>query len=102
MPIPVPLPRPSICALKTAVCCRPQTDLPRLLRQPYARNQTIADRGAGLPAKVQQARETLTPSTINLPEDDIDFEAFVAGIERDLIQRSLERSGGNNGQAAHC
>ena len=55
---------------------------------------------ADLPAEVQQARETPTPSTINLPEDGIDLEAFVAGIERDLIQRSLERTGGNKGQAA--
>jgi len=55
---------------------------------------------ADLPAEVQQARETPTPSTINLPEDGIDLDAFVAGIERDLIQRSLERTGGNKGQAA--
>ena len=55
---------------------------------------------ADLPAEVQQARETPTPATINLPEDGIDLDAFVAGIERDLIQRSLERTGGNKGQAA--
>jgi transcriptional regulator with PAS, ATPase and Fis domain len=55
---------------------------------------------ADLPAEVQQARETPTPATISLPEDGIDLDAFVAGIERDLIQRSLERTGGNKGQAA--
>jgi len=55
---------------------------------------------ADLPAEVQQARETPTPATISLPEDGIDLDAFIAGIERDLIQRSLERTGGNKGQAA--
>ena len=55
---------------------------------------------ADLPAEVQQARETPTPATITLPEDGIDLDAFVAGIERDLIQRSLERTGGNKGRAA--
>jgi DNA-binding NtrC family response regulator len=53
-----------------------------------------------LPSEVQQARETTTTSTINLPEEGMDLEAFVAAIERDLIQRSLERTGGNKGQAA--
>jgi DNA-binding NtrC family response regulator len=35
-----------------------------------------------------------------LPEDGVDLGAFIANIERDLIQRSLERTGGNKGQAA--
>ena len=35
-----------------------------------------------------------------LPEDGVDLDAFVANIERELIQRSLERTGGNKGQAA--
>jgi DNA-binding NtrC family response regulator len=30
----------------------------------------------------------------------MDLDAFVANIERDLIQRSLERTGGNKGRAA--
>ena len=30
----------------------------------------------------------------------MDLDAFVANIERELIQRSLERTGGNKGQAA--
>jgi len=30
----------------------------------------------------------------------MNLPAFVASIERDLIQRSLERTGGNKGQAA--
>ena len=30
----------------------------------------------------------------------LDLDAFMSTIERDLIQRSLERTGGNKGQAA--
>jgi DNA-binding NtrC family response regulator len=53
-----------------------------------------------LPAEVQQAQETVTTSAVTLPEDGMDLDAFVANIERELIQRSLERTGGNKGQAA--
>ena len=53
-----------------------------------------------LPPEIQRARETPLTSTVTLPDDGLDLEAFVAGIERDLIERSLERSGGNKGQAA--
>ena len=53
-----------------------------------------------LPAEVQQAQETVVTSAVNLPEDGMDLDAFVANIERELIQRSLERTGGNKGQAA--
>src|SRR6478672_5257863 len=53
-----------------------------------------------LPTEVQQAQETVVTSALNLPEDGMDLDAFVANIERELIQRSLERTGGNKGQAA--
>src|SRR4051794_13335842 len=53
-----------------------------------------------LPPEVQQAKETVTTSAVTLPEDGMDLDAFVAGIERELIERSLERTGGNKGQAA--
>jgi DNA-binding NtrC family response regulator len=53
-----------------------------------------------LPAEVQQAKETAATSMVTLPEDGMDLDAFVAGIERELIERSLERTGGNKGQAA--
>ena len=32
--------------------------------------------------------------------DGIDFQAFVSGVERQLILQSLERTGGNKGRAA--
>jgi DNA-binding NtrC family response regulator len=53
-----------------------------------------------LPADVQQAQETVLPSTVLLPENGLDLTAFVGNIERELIERSLERTGGNKGQAA--
>jgi len=53
-----------------------------------------------LPTEVQQAQETAASSAVTLPEEGMDLDAFVANIERELIQRSLERTGGNKGQAA--
>jgi DNA-binding NtrC family response regulator len=51
----------------------------------------LAVEPGGLPA--------LTAS-VTLPEEGIDLDGFVAQIERDLIFRSLERTGGNKGRAA--
>jgi DNA-binding NtrC family response regulator len=53
-----------------------------------------------LPAEVQQAEESVLASPIALPDEGIDLEAFIGRIERELIARSLERTGGNKGQAA--
>ena len=53
-----------------------------------------------LPSEIQHVHEPALLSPVTLPEDGIDFDAFIAGVERELIQRSLERTGGNKGQAA--
>lgn len=53
-----------------------------------------------LSADIQQAQEPAPPAAVSLPDEGIDLDAFVAGIERDLIQRSLERTNGNKGAAA--
>jgi two-component system, NtrC family, response regulator AtoC len=53
-----------------------------------------------LPTEVQNAQETALTTAVTLPEDGLDLDAFIADIERDLIQRSLERTGGNKGKAA--
>jgi DNA-binding NtrC family response regulator len=53
-----------------------------------------------LPPEIQQAQEPSLSSALTLPEEGIDLDAFVANIERELIERSLERTGGNKGQAA--
>jgi DNA-binding NtrC family response regulator len=54
-----------------------------------------------LPTEIQQAQEPAAPvSAVTLPEDGVDLDAYIASIERQLIERSLERTGGNKGQAA--
>jgi DNA-binding NtrC family response regulator len=54
-----------------------------------------------LPTEIQQAEERAAPaSSVTLPEDGVDLDAYMARIERELIERSLERTGGNKGQAA--
>src|SRR3954462_6616401 len=53
-----------------------------------------------LPNEVQQAQETAASSTVTLPEAGMDLDAFIAPLEHELLQRSLERPGGNKGQAA--
>jgi two-component system response regulator AtoC len=55
---------------------------------------------ADLPTEIQQAQESVLPSVVTLPEHGVDLDAYIANIERELIQRSLERTGGNKGQAA--
>ena len=53
-----------------------------------------------MPPELDQAAAAPMSSAIALPESGMDLDAFIAGIERDLIQRSLERTGGNKGKAA--
>jgi len=53
-----------------------------------------------LPVEIQQAHEPALPSSVALPEDGLDLDAFIAHVERELIERSLERTGGNKGRAA--
>jgi len=53
-----------------------------------------------LPAEIQQAQEPALSSAIALPEAGIDLDAYIATVERELIERSLERTGGNKGRAA--
>jgi DNA-binding NtrC family response regulator len=55
---------------------------------------------ADLPAEMVHPERTPVSAAVTLPEEGIDLDAFIASIERDLIARSLERTGGNKGQAA--
>ncbi|MQA31616.1 MAG: response regulator [Luteitalea sp.] len=55
---------------------------------------------ADLPSELANPETPALRTPILLPEDGLDLDAFVAGIERELIQRSLERTGGNKNQAA--
>ena len=53
-----------------------------------------------LPVEIQEAQEPVLPSTVALPDEGLDLDTFIAHVERELIQRSLERTGGNKGRAA--
>jgi len=53
-----------------------------------------------LPTEMSQTVVPPVLQSVALPEDGIDLDQYVATIERDLIRRSLERTGGNKGRAA--
>jgi len=55
---------------------------------------------ADLPPDLLEPAAAAVPSLFPLPDEGLDLDALIAGIERDLIQRSLDRTGGNKGQAA--
>jgi transcriptional regulator with PAS, ATPase and Fis domain len=43
---------------------------------------------------------TSTTSGVALPDEGVDFDRYISGIERSLIQQSLDRTQGNKRQAA--
>ncbi len=53
-----------------------------------------------LPPEMVHADPGPVAAAVALPDEGLDLDGFIASIERDLIQRSLERTGGNKGQAA--
>ncbi len=53
-----------------------------------------------LPSEIQQIPEGLPATVIALPESGLDLVEYIGRIERELIQLSLERTGGNKGKAA--
>ena len=55
---------------------------------------------ADLPPEVQVTPEPLTAPVVDFPDDGLDLPAYLSTIERDLIRRSLERTGGNRNKAA--
>ena len=69
----------------------------------FAAGRTQIDVG-DLPPEIQEARDeslsAAAASGVSLPQDGMNLDLFIASIERDLIHRSLERTGGNKGEAA--
>ena len=55
---------------------------------------------ADLPPEIQALPQTAAMPFVDFPEAGLDLPAYLASIERDLIQRSLERTGGNRNKAA--
>jgi DNA-binding NtrC family response regulator len=53
-----------------------------------------------LPTEVQTTPRTTETPFVEFPDAGLDLPAYLARIERDLIQRSLERTGGNRNKAA--
>jgi DNA-binding NtrC family response regulator len=53
-----------------------------------------------MPPELSQPEAATMVTEVALPENGLDLDEFISGIERDLIQRSLERTGGNRGKAA--
>jgi DNA-binding NtrC family response regulator len=53
-----------------------------------------------LPPEIAAVRDEAEMPGVVLPEEGLDLDKLIAGIERDLIERALERTNSNKGQAA--
>ena len=53
-----------------------------------------------LPPEIQEVPELVTAPPVEFPEKGVDLPRYLAEIERDLIQRSLQRTRGNRNKAA--
>jgi two-component system response regulator PilR (NtrC family) len=53
-----------------------------------------------LPPEVQASPQATATPFVDFPDNGLDLSAYLSSIERDLIQRSLERTGGNRNKAA--
>jgi two-component system response regulator PilR (NtrC family) len=53
-----------------------------------------------LPDEIRKPTETGFNAAIAIPDEGIDFSSIVSKLERDLIMRCLEKTGGNKRQAA--
>jgi DNA-binding NtrC family response regulator len=66
-----------------------------------AMSLTAADIGPeALPDEIRKPTETGFNAAIAIPDEGIDFSSIVQKLERDLITRCLEKTGGNKRQAA--
>ena len=55
---------------------------------------------AGLPQDVREPQETRLVPAVSIPDEGLNFVSVVSQLERDLILRCLEKTGGNKRQAA--
>jgi two-component system response regulator PilR (NtrC family) len=55
---------------------------------------------ADLPDEVRDSRQPAPTAEVAFPDEGVEMERLVADFEHNLIQRALERSGGNKRQAA--
>jgi DNA-binding NtrC family response regulator len=55
---------------------------------------------ADLPPEIQAIPTATATPFVEFPDDGLDMPAYLSSIEKDLIKRSLERTGGNRNKAA--
>ena len=53
-----------------------------------------------LPPEIQAGPPRASAPFVDFPDDGLDMPAYLTSIEKDLIRRSLERTGGNRNKAA--
>ena len=53
-----------------------------------------------LPPEIQDMPQAVTTPFVEFPDEGLDLPAYLSSIERDLIHRSLQRTGGNRNKAA--
>ena len=53
-----------------------------------------------LPPELANARVQAVVAEVDFPDEGLDLDQLISGIERDLINRALERTHGNKGQAS--
>jgi len=53
-----------------------------------------------LPPEIQAVPEATAAPFVEFPDDGLDMPAYLSSIEKDLIKRSLQRTGGNRNKAA--
>ena len=53
-----------------------------------------------LPPEIQAVPEATTAPFVEFPDEGLDMPAYLSSIEKDLIKRSLQRTGGNRNKAA--
>ena len=56
--------------------------------------------GEDLPPEIRHRSGALLPPTIDIPDEGINFQNVVSGMERELILQSLRKTGGNKKLAA--
>jgi DNA-binding NtrC family response regulator len=74
-----------------------ENTLERALALSPGRSQIEA---SDLPPEIQKSGDAAAGFSLAVPEEGIDFETYVADIERELIRQSLEKTRGNKRQAA--
>jgi two-component system, NtrC family, response regulator AtoC len=55
---------------------------------------------ADLPSEVQTTTQPAATPFVDFPDDGLDMPSYLAAIEKDLIQRALDRTRGNRNRAA--